>query len=238
MQGNPLDPQITNLADIEVVLAAAVDGVDEVELLRGPPGLAEFADHGGVELQLIDLAGDVDVVWRIGVRRVEHLVRPRRDAERLGRADTGDLRLEGAVTVEHLDALVAGVGNVDIALGIDRDRAGGGADLARFGALRAPRFDEHAVLVELRHALIADAVGHVDVSGGVEGDVGRATEEIGRGADAGRLTGRWRRNGEHAGFLSARWHRHGLGFAAHQDGNAAFAVVLDDHVRHLIDNPD
>src|SRR5262249_2552041 len=153
-------------------------------------------------------------------------------------ADAGDLRLEGAVAVEHLDTLVAGVGNVDIALGIDRDRAGGGAELARLGTLRTPRFDEHAVLVELRDALVADAVGHVDVSSGVESDVGRAIEEIGRSAGAGRLTGRWRRNGGAAGSLSARPHRHGLGFAAQQEGNAALGVELDDHVRHLIDNPD
>src|SRR5260370_5546295 len=219
MQRHLLNPQIADFADKEVVLASAVDGVDEVEFLRGPAGLAEFADHGAVELQLIDLAGDVDVVWRIGVRRVEHLVRPRRDAERLGRADTGDLRLEGAVTVEHLDALVAGVGNVDIALGIDRDRAGGGAELAGFGALRAPRFDEHAVLVELRHALIADAVGHVDVSGGIEGDVGRAIKEIGRVAGAGRLTGRPRRNGGSAGARSSARDRDVLSFASQQEGN-------------------
>src|SRR5260370_15452554 len=229
MQRYLLKPQIADFADIEVVLAAAVDSVDEVEFLRGPPGLAELADHGAVQFQLVDLAGDVDVVRRIGVRRVEHLVRPRRDAERLGRADTGDLRLEGAVAVEHLDTLVAGVGNVDIALGIDRDRAGGGSELARFGALRAPRFDEHAVLIELRHALIADAVGHVDVSGGIEGDVGRAIEEIGLGPDAGRLTGSWRRNGEAAGSLSARWHRRRLGLAAPQDGNAALAAALHHH---------
>ena len=33
----------------------------------------------------------------------------------------GDLRLEVAVAVEHLDALVAGVGDVDVALRVDRD---------------------------------------------------------------------------------------------------------------------
>ena len=33
-----------------------------------------------------------------------------------------ELRLEGAVAVEHLDALVAGVGDVDVALRVDRER--------------------------------------------------------------------------------------------------------------------
>src|SRR5258708_20554173 len=96
MQRHLLNPQIADFADKEVVLASAVDGVDEVEFLRGPPGLAEFADHGAVELQLIDLAGDVDVVRRIGVRRVNHLLRPRPDAERLRRPDPDNLRLQVA----------------------------------------------------------------------------------------------------------------------------------------------
>src|SRR5262245_60738442 len=65
MQRYLLDSQIGNLADVEVVLAAAVDGVDEVELLRGPPRPAKLADHGAVQLQLVDLAGDIDVVRRI-----------------------------------------------------------------------------------------------------------------------------------------------------------------------------
>src|SRR5260370_11568271 len=144
MQRYLLDSQIADLADIEVVLAAAIDGVDEIELLRGPPGLAELADNGAVELELVDLAGDIDVVRGIGVRRIKHLVRPGRDAQRLGRTHIRDLCLEGAIAVEHLDALIAGVGDIDVALRVDRDRAGGGAELARLGALRAPRLDEDA----------------------------------------------------------------------------------------------
>src|SRR5579883_3370892 len=49
VQRHLLHPQIANLADVKIVLAAAVDGVDEVEFLRGSPGPAELADHGAVK---------------------------------------------------------------------------------------------------------------------------------------------------------------------------------------------
>ena len=42
---------------------------------------------------------------------------------RLRRADAGDLRLEGALAVEHLDAVVAGVGDVDVAGRVAGDAA-------------------------------------------------------------------------------------------------------------------
>src|SRR5271156_3383168 len=109
VQRELLHPQIAEFADQETVLGAAVDGVDEVELLRQPTRPAELSDHRSVQLQLVDLAADVDVVWRIRIRAVEDLIRARRYAKRLRRTDIGDLRLEGPVVVEHLDALVLGI---------------------------------------------------------------------------------------------------------------------------------
>jgi hypothetical protein len=43
------------------------------------------------------------------------LLRATRDAERLRRSDAGDPRLEGALTVEDLDPIVAGIGDGEIA---------------------------------------------------------------------------------------------------------------------------
>ena len=84
--------------------------------------------------------------------------------------------LEGAVGVEHLDALVAGVGHVDVALGVDGERLDA-VELTRLGAGGAPVLDEAAVLVELGDAVVgADAVGDVDVAGRVPRHVGRTVE--------------------------------------------------------------
>ena len=86
-------------------------------------------------------------------------------------------RLEGAVVVEHLDALVAAVGGVDIALRIDRDAADVG-ELAGSSSLLAPGLHEHAVLVELGDARVAQAVGDEDVALRIPGDVGRTVEQV------------------------------------------------------------
>ena len=55
--------------------------------------------------------------------------------------------------VEHLDPLVAGVGDVDVALRVDRDRLHA-VELPWPGAGRSPVLDEAAVLVELRDAVV------------------------------------------------------------------------------------
>ena len=43
MQRELLHPQISDLADVERILVTAVDGVDEVELLRQAPGAESAA---------------------------------------------------------------------------------------------------------------------------------------------------------------------------------------------------
>src|SRR5262249_46186549 len=138
------------------------------------------ADHLAVQLQLVDLAV-VERLGIVGVRAVDVLVRAGRDADGHRRADVRDLRLHVAVAVEYLDPLVAGVGDVDVALGVEDDAADG-AELAGLAAARSPGLDEVAVLVELRHARVADpgvrAVGDVDVAGLVPRDVGGAVEAV------------------------------------------------------------
>ena len=77
-------------------------------------GRSELADHLAVERHLVD-GGVVHAVLVAGVRDVEILRRAARHAHRQRRADVAELRLELALAVEDLDALVAGVGDVDVA---------------------------------------------------------------------------------------------------------------------------
>ena len=105
-------------------------------------------------------------------------MRAARNAERRRHADVLDRRLERAVVVEDLNALVALIGDVDVALRVGSDRMRR-VEFALAGPARSPRLDEAAVLVELRDACVgAVAVGDEDVSGGVPGDVARPHELI------------------------------------------------------------
>ena len=94
-----------------------------------------------------------------------------------GRAHVLDLGLERAVVVEHLNALVAHIGDVDVALGIDGDGVGN-IELAGFGTGRAPGLDELPVLVELGDAGVAVPVGDEDVAGSVPGHIGGLVEIV------------------------------------------------------------
>ena len=48
MKRELLNPHIADLADKQVVLAAAVDGIDGAKLFRQFPGLTELANNGPV----------------------------------------------------------------------------------------------------------------------------------------------------------------------------------------------
>src|SRR4051812_41690486 len=116
--GSPLerDLRYAPVADLrrpELVRVAAVELVDAAEFLRQVAGAAEAAEYLAGEIELVDLAIGIDILGRVRVRGVQDLLRARRDADRARRPDVGDLALEVAVAVEHLDALVARVGNID-----------------------------------------------------------------------------------------------------------------------------
>src|ERR1035441_7837993 len=83
----------------------------------------------------------------------------------------GELTLEIAVAVEYLNAVIAAVGDVDVALGVGRDRMRR-VELAGTFAAVAPRFEPVAVLVDLGDARIDVAVADEGVAGGVESRVG------------------------------------------------------------------
>src|SRR4029078_2183823 len=127
--------EVADLADIEDVLRAAIDRVDRAELFQELARAAKLANDRSIQAHLVDLARGIEIVRGIQIRHVHHLVGPRSDADRLRIADVSDLGLEDAVVVEHLDAVVATIGRVDVALSIDGDTvdrgelAGGAAPL-------------------------------------------------------------------------------------------------------------
>src|SRR6187402_2920293 len=143
LQGDSLDTPVGELTDQQVVLVAAIDGVDQAEFLHELAGGAELAHHRAVELHLVD-GGVVHAVGVAGVSDVEVLGRSRGHAHGLGGADAAELALEGPLPIEHLDPLVADIGHVDVALGIEGD-ALRAVELAVTGARRAPMLDEPAV---------------------------------------------------------------------------------------------
>src|SRR5262245_33109000 len=140
--------------------------------------MTELAEQFPCHIDFEDLAVVVGVFRRGRVRHVHHLPRPLRDTDGARRADVEELRLEVSVGVEYLDAPVAGVGDVDETLRIDGDAAWL-AELAIRGPGLPPRADELPVLVELRHAVVvAEAVGDVDVAGGIPRAIGPTAEHV------------------------------------------------------------
>src|SRR5712671_4314644 len=235
-QRDLLDPQIADFADQQIVLVAAVDGVHGTEFLRHLAGAAEFADDRPVQFHLVDFAGLVDVVRRIGIGDIKHRIRTRGHADRLGISEIADLRLEGAVVVEDLDAVVVAVGDIDIALRVNRNAADI-VELALAGALLAPAFDEFAVLVEFGDARIALAVGDENVALGIPGDIGRTVEDVLRPPSA-RCTGRPAATFPTAGRSRTGGNVDRLGLSAEQHDLTALLIEFHDHVGHLIDHPD
>src|SRR5207248_3095742 len=144
----------------------------------------------------------IEIVRRIRIRHVHHLAAARRNADCLRVADILDLGLERAVVIEHLDALVAAVGGVDVALGINGDAVDAG-ELTGGAAALAPLLDEHAVLRELGDARVAAAVGDEDVALRIPRDVGRSIEDVLLRAGSRRPAGRLQRSEEHTSELQS-----------------------------------
>src|SRR4026209_423229 len=190
-QSELLHSPVHHLGDVQSVGIAAVDFIDHAELFELLASLAETADYRAVQLHLVNLAVEEWVFGRVGVRTVEILCRTRRDAQGARRADVLDLSLEHAVVVEDLDPLIAHVGDVHHAFGVNGDR-GGNIELALLGPGRAPGLDELPILVELRDAGVAVPIGDEDVAGSVPGHVEGLVEVVAgdtRSRRAGRRAG-------------------------------------------------
>src|SRR4029453_10770660 len=116
MEHQILHAKIGKLTDKESVFATAVNGVDRPEFLEQPSGTAEFAEGGSVEAHPVYLTGDIDIVPRIGIGNVENGIGSPGDTHRLCVAEVRKRGLEDAIVVKDLDALVAAIASVDVAL--------------------------------------------------------------------------------------------------------------------------
>src|SRR5437016_7956479 len=101
---------------VDLVRIPAIHLMDAAEFLQRAPRLAEAAEHRAIQLHLVDLAGRRRaapvVAGGEGVRAVQILMRPLRDADRPRRADVVVDRLQVQIVVQNLDARVAAVGHV------------------------------------------------------------------------------------------------------------------------------
>src|SRR3954470_15536285 len=104
-------------------------------------------------------------------------MRPGRYADRPRIADLVVDGLEVEIVVPDLDARIAPVADVDVALRIGGDRVRQ-PKLALPGPLLPRRLEEAAILVVLDDPIVAIPVRHEDVSVLVPGDVGRPVERI------------------------------------------------------------
>ena len=151
-----LHPHIADLAHIEVFSLRQSMALTVPNSFGSFPARPNLPTIRAVQLASCRSRPPCRCRWADSSSSCRVLVAPGRDAERLRRPDIGELRLEVPVAVEDLNPLVAAVAYIDVALRIDSDRAGG-AEIALLGALGAPGFDEHAVLVELGDAGVAVA---------------------------------------------------------------------------------
>ncbi len=87
------------------------------------------------------------------------------------------LRLVLAVAVEHLDAVVLAIGDIDPAIGVGADVVHD-VELARVGAGAAPRHQQFAVGRVFVHPGVAIAVGDVDLAFRRQCGVGTAVERF------------------------------------------------------------
>ena len=175
-----------------------------MQIAQGEPGWNGAAGHHRFVGNLADRG--------LGVRRHRHV--------------DDELAQEFAVAVEHLDAVVAAIGDIDIAVGVGRDRMRG-VELAGLLAAVAPRFQPVAVLVDLGDARIDIAVADEGVAGLVPGHVGDLAKPAVLGGQR-RLRMLERLGVFVGGFLLA---------AEHHD-DAALGIELDHHVRALVGHPD
>src|SRR3954470_14694254 len=139
------------VGDVDGPFVRARDRVNRVEPAGQASQLAERAEHLAREIQLVDLADAADE---------NDLIRPGRDAHRPGQAVERPLLLERAPGVEHLDAAVLPIGDVQVLVAIDHD-AVRRVELARLRTAVAPVLHQVAFARELHHPRVAVAVSDV-----------------------------------------------------------------------------
>src|SRR5215467_915038 len=224
MEHQFLYSKIGKLSDKESVFAAAVDGVNRPEFLEQPAGTAKFAEDGSVQAHPVYLTGTIDIVPRIGIGNIEDGVGSLGDTHRLCVAEVRKCCLEDAVVIKYLNAFVAAIAGVDVALRVHCN-AQNISELAGSCASFAPGLHEFAVLIELGDTRVACSIGDEDIARGVPGHVGGSVEEIGGLSRA-------------VSARSARRNELGFRLASEQHRDASLGIELHDHVTHLVHGPD
>src|SRR5208337_2260178 len=172
-----LYPPIQQFGDVEFSLRGARHFVDPTELLELFARFSKHAQNLPVQAELVDPA------W-VAVGAEEHLIWPRRDANRPGCAGRhrargrarlaadrrtgvrinrhvdGDLAQEVAPAVEHLDAAVTAVRHVDAPLRV-HGNAMRSVELSGAVAGLAPRLEPVAVFIDLSDARVDIAVADI-----------------------------------------------------------------------------
>ena len=221
-----LHSPIQRLGDVDFVFAVAIHGVDSAELFEEFPGSAEFTDDLSVERQLINFP---IVQGRAGIRvgRVKELPWTGGDADRIRCAVIGDLRLEVALGIEYLDALVFPIADVDVVLGINSDRVRQ-VELAGLRPTLAPGLDELPVLIEFRNPGVAIPIRDEDISGCIPGHIGWPIKIIARDSRTRRRCGAPASGPRRGGFTSGNTKR--FGFSTHRHQKPPIGIEFDDHV--------
>src|SRR4030081_1411753 len=94
VQHQLLHPEIADLANVECIFVATVDGIDSSELLRQLSGPAKLTRQRSVQTHAVDFTIAVNVVWGIGIRDEQDRIRSLGHAKRLRISDVGECRLE------------------------------------------------------------------------------------------------------------------------------------------------
>src|SRR5690348_10315379 len=108
---NLLHAPVLRFAGIQLGLARAVDLVHPVELADLLAERSEPADHLAFEIGLVDLAAGIGAVDELLALRVR-----RRNAHAPRRAHVADDADRVQIRIEHLDARVAAIADVNVAL--------------------------------------------------------------------------------------------------------------------------
>src|SRR5580700_10956096 len=157
-----VDAAFLGQSGVDVAARVDADAVVMATVEAGEHRSSSIADADLRGLAAVFLLGDVE----IAILAAGDVVRP---------AHAGPHAEEVAIRREYLDALVGPVGDVELAVRVERD-AVRQVELALAMARRAPRLDQPSVAGEAVHAGVAVAVGHVNVAVGVADHLGRVIE--------------------------------------------------------------
>src|SRR5207248_3664080 len=137
-----------------------------------------------------------------------------------------DLAQKCTVTLEHLNAVISAIGDVDVVLRIDGDTMWS-VELPRLIAGFTPGLQPTTIFVDLRNSRIDVTIADISVARSVPGHVRYLAEESVFGGQ--RRLHLFQRSGPLVrSFL----------LATEDHGNPSFRIELDHHVRALIGDPD